>query len=190
MAGDPAKPGGEGAQPQNPATGEGKRDPNVHKLERDVANRDKRIRELEERLAEVAGGQKTAEERIGEIEAKLKAMADERAAAKADAALIAAGCIDCEIARPALDAPARRMISATARSQRVRMRTPRACGDHRCRQCGLTPSDPRSPHMRGLSTVLLMKNATFRCSHAQAGEYPWLSKPMKWPLSYSGYVSS
>ena len=61
MAGDPAKPGGEGgtpqdppepqdpgagegAQPQDPATGEGKRDPNVHKLERDVANRDKRIR--------------------------------------------------------------------------------------------------------------------------------------------------
>lgn len=44
MAGEPGKPGGEGAQPQNPATGEGKRDPNVHKLERDVANRDKRIR--------------------------------------------------------------------------------------------------------------------------------------------------
>lgn len=60
MAGDPAKPGGEGAQPQDPATGEGEGTQNVHKLERDVANRDKRIRELEEQLAEATGGQKTA----------------------------------------------------------------------------------------------------------------------------------
>lgn len=119
MAGEPGKPGGEGAQPQDPpepqdpgagegaqpqdpGTGEGGGTQNVHKLERDVANRDKRIKELEEQLAEATGGQKTAEERIGEIEARLKAMADERDAAKADAALTAAGCIDCELARPAL----------------------------------------------------------------------------------------
>ena len=61
MAGEPGKPGGEGgapqdplelqdpgagegAQPQDPATGEGEGTQNVHKLERDVANRDKRIR--------------------------------------------------------------------------------------------------------------------------------------------------
>lgn len=90
-------------------------------------------------------------------------------AAKADATLSAAGCIDCELARPALDALARRMISAIARSQRVCMRAPRACGDHRCRQCGLTPSGLCFPHMQGLSIVLLMKDATFRCLHVQTG---------------------
>lgn len=93
---EPQDPGaGEGAQPQDPGTGEGEGTQNVHKLERDVANRVKRIKELEEQLAGATGGQKTAEGRIGEIEAKLEATADER-----DAALTAAGCIDCEIARP------------------------------------------------------------------------------------------
>ena len=72
MAGDPGKPGGEGAtpqdplepqgpengegaKPQDPGAGEGEGNQNVHKLERDVANRDKRIRELEERLEAAAG---------------------------------------------------------------------------------------------------------------------------------------
>lgn len=94
MAADPGKPGGEGATPQDPpaepqdpkpgegatpqdpAGGEGGKDPNVHKLERDVANRDKRIKELEEQLE----------------------------AAKADSVLTAAGCIDLELGRAALDA--------------------------------------------------------------------------------------
>ena len=41
---------GEGAEPQDPKPAEGKNTPNVHKLERDVANRDKRIAELEAQL--------------------------------------------------------------------------------------------------------------------------------------------
>ena len=45
----------EGGKPQDPAAGEGKQtNPNVHKLERDVANRDKRIAELERALFERA----------------------------------------------------------------------------------------------------------------------------------------
>lgn len=43
-----------GAQPQDTASGEGKQTPNVHKLERDVANRDKRIAELVRALFERA----------------------------------------------------------------------------------------------------------------------------------------
>lgn len=122
MAADPGKPGGEGAapqdppaepqdpksgegaEPQDPADGEGGKDPNVHKLERDVANRDKRIKELEEQLEAATGGQKTAEDRIATIEKQLKAMEEERDAAKADSVLTAAGCIDLELGRAALDA--------------------------------------------------------------------------------------
>ena len=102
----PAKPqdpkGGEGGEPQDPPGGEGGKDPNVHKLERDVANRDRRIRELEEQLAAATGGQKTAEERIASVEEQLRAMEEERDAAKADSVLAAAGCIDLELGRAAL----------------------------------------------------------------------------------------
>lgn len=45
---------GEGNAPQDTASGEGKQTPNVHKLERDVANRDKRIAELVRALFERA----------------------------------------------------------------------------------------------------------------------------------------
>ena len=104
----PAEPqdpkGGEGGAPQDPPGGEGGRDPNVHKLERDVANRDRRIRELEEQLAAATGGQRTAEERIASIEEQLRAMEEERDAAKADSALSAAGCIDLDLGRAALAA--------------------------------------------------------------------------------------
>ena len=45
----------EGGKPQDAAAGEGKQtNPNVHKLERDVANRDKRIAELKWALFERA----------------------------------------------------------------------------------------------------------------------------------------
>lgn len=104
----PAKPqdpkGGEGGEPQDPPGGEGGGDPNVHKLERDVANRDRRIRELEEQLAAATGGQRTAEERIASIEKQLKSMEEERDAAKADSVLTAAGCIDLDLGRAALAA--------------------------------------------------------------------------------------
>ena len=99
---DPAA--GEGNEPQDPDGGEGGKDLNVHKLERDVANRDKRIKELEEKLEAATGGKKTAEDRIAAIEEQLKSMESERDAAKADAALTAAGCIDCELGRVALAA--------------------------------------------------------------------------------------
>ena len=102
----PAEPqdpkGGEGGAPQDPPGGEGGRDPNVHKLERDIANRDKRIRELEEQLEAATGSQKTVEERIASIERQLKATEEERDAAKADSVLAAAGCIDLELGRAAL----------------------------------------------------------------------------------------
>ena len=104
MAKDPSPKGGEGANPQDPPGGEGGREPNVHKLERDVANRDKRIKELEEQLEAATGGQKTAEERIAAIEEQLKSMEEERDAAKADSVLTAAGCIDLELGRAALAA--------------------------------------------------------------------------------------
>lgn len=104
----PAKPQdpkpGEGGAPQEPGGGEGGKDPNVHKLERDVANRDKRIKELEEQLEAATGGQKTAEERIASIERQLKSMEEERDAAKADSVLAAAGCIDLDLGRAALAA--------------------------------------------------------------------------------------
>ena len=74
---------GEGADPQDPKSAEGKNTPNVHKLERDVANRDKRIAELEKSFAESK---------------------EEAAKAKADAALTKAGCVDCELGRTALAA--------------------------------------------------------------------------------------
>lgn len=102
MADDPSRHGGEGGEPQDPPGGEGGKDPNVHKLERDVANRDRRIRELEEQLAAATGGQKTAEERIASVEEQLRAMEEERDAAKADSVLAAAGCIDLELGRAAL----------------------------------------------------------------------------------------
>lgn len=98
---------GEGGKPQDPGGGEGGKpqDPqsaNIHKLERDVANRDKRIKELEEQLEEATGGKKTADDRLAEVEKQLKAIAEERDAAKADSKLTAAGCIDCELGRAAL----------------------------------------------------------------------------------------
>ena len=103
LSAEPQDPkGGEGGEPQDPPAGEGGKDPNIHKLERDVANRDKRVKELEEQLEAATGGQKTAEERIAAIEEQLKAMEGERDAAKADAELTAAGCIDCELGRAAL----------------------------------------------------------------------------------------
>lgn len=104
---------GEGAQPQDPAgQGEGgaqqPQDPqqpqtvNRHKYERDIAKRDARIAELEAQLEGANGGKKTADERIAELEARTKAMEEERDAAKADAALTAEGCVDLELGRAAL----------------------------------------------------------------------------------------
>lgn len=95
---------GEGNAPQDTGTGEGKQGPNVHKLERDVANRDKRIAELEAQLK--AKGEEGAgyESRLAELEKSFAASKAEAEAAKADAALAAAGCVDCELARTALGA--------------------------------------------------------------------------------------
>lgn len=104
QAGAPQDPqGAEAERAQDARGGEGAT-VNAHKHERDIANRDRRIRELEERLEEATGGRKTAEDRISEIEAKLAAMEEERDAAKADAALAASGCVDCELGRAALKA--------------------------------------------------------------------------------------
>lgn len=103
---------GGGQRPQDP---EQPRTVNAHKYERDIAKRDARIRELEERLAGADGGRKTADERIAELEARTKAMEEERDAAKADAALAAEGCVDLELGRAALrafDGDAKRLREA------------------------------------------------------------------------------
>lgn len=109
---------GEGAKPQDPeqreqqGEGGGQRpqDPeqprtvNLHKYERDIARRDARIAELEAKLEGASGGKKTSDERIAELEARTKAMEEERDAARADAALAAEGCVDLELGRAALKA--------------------------------------------------------------------------------------
>lgn len=96
---------GEAAQAQDPARGEGADvAPNVHKLERDVANRDKRIAELEAKLAASERGGSDLEARIAALEKQATESATEAANAKADAALAAAGCVDRELGRTALAA--------------------------------------------------------------------------------------
>ena len=87
---------GGGQQPQDP---EQPRTVNLHKYERDIARRDARIAELEAQLEGASGGKKTADERIAELEARTKAMEEER-----DAALAAEGCVDLELGRAALKA--------------------------------------------------------------------------------------
>ena len=96
---------GEGEKPHDPDGGEGKdTTPNLHKLERDVANRDKRIAELLAELKAKEEGGNDLEARIAAMEKQLSESATEAANAKADAALTAAGCVDCELARTALEA--------------------------------------------------------------------------------------
>ncbi|WP_432291373.1 hypothetical protein [Olsenella uli] len=97
---------GEGAKPQDPEPAEGKNTPNVnvHKLERDVANRDKRIAELEAQLKAKDDEGAGYESRLAELEKSFAASKEEAAKAKADAALTKAGCVDCELGRTALAA--------------------------------------------------------------------------------------
>lgn len=102
-AGKPQDTGaGEGAQPQDTGAGEGE-GVNLHKLERDVANRDKRIKELEEQLAAAKGGTETIEARVAKMEEELaaskKALADE----KVNGGLKALGCLNVKAARALLD---------------------------------------------------------------------------------------
>ena len=94
---------GEGARPQDPAQGEGGSGVNLHKLERDVANREKRIAELEAQLEAAGGNAKTVERRLADVEAKLaaseKALADEKVAGS----LTALGCVNVKAARALLE---------------------------------------------------------------------------------------
>lgn len=77
---------------------------NVHKLERDLANREKRIKELEAELTESKKLMASSDERISAIEQQLKDAADAKTKAEAESALTGAGCIDLELGRMALDA--------------------------------------------------------------------------------------
>ncbi|WP_282710284.1 hypothetical protein [Lancefieldella sp. Marseille-Q7238] len=77
---------------------------NVHKLERDLANREKRIKELEAELTESKKLMASSDERISAIEQQLKDAADAKTKAEAESALTSAGCIDLELGRMALDA--------------------------------------------------------------------------------------
>ncbi len=95
---------GEGTTPQDPEPAEGKNTPNIHKLERDVANRDKRIAELEAQLKARSDEGAGYESRLAELEKSFAESKEEAAKAKADAALTKAGCVDCELGRTALAA--------------------------------------------------------------------------------------
>ena len=77
---------------------------NVHKLERDLANREKRIKELEAELAESKKLMASSDERISAIEQQLKDAVDAKTKAEAESALTGAGCVDLELGRMALDA--------------------------------------------------------------------------------------
>ena len=76
--------------------------PNVHKLERDIANRDKRIKKLEEQLSAKNATGDEFSKRLEALEKQLKDAEQEKADAKADAALTAAGRVDVELGRMAL----------------------------------------------------------------------------------------
>lgn len=104
---------GEEDNSQNPNEGEGTSEEtgakptenvNVHKLERDLANREKRIKELEAELTESKKLVASSDERISAIEQQLKDAADAKTKAEAESALTSAGCIDLELGRMALDA--------------------------------------------------------------------------------------
>ena len=77
---------------------------NVHKLERDLTNREKRIKELEAELAESKKLMASSDERISAIEQQLKDATDAKTKAEAESTLTGAGCIDLELGRMALDA--------------------------------------------------------------------------------------
>ncbi len=74
---------------------------NTHKLERDLANREKRIKELEAELAESKKSMASSDERISAIEKQLK---DSQEAKEKAEKLTSAGCIDLELGRAALAA--------------------------------------------------------------------------------------
>lgn len=75
----------EGGKPQDPGGAEGNdRTPNVHKLERDVANRDKTIAELRAKLAEKEKGGSDLEARLAALEKQASDSKAEADAAKAD----------------------------------------------------------------------------------------------------------
>ncbi len=93
---------GEGAEPQEPAQGEGK-ESNLHKLERDVENRNKRIKELEEQLAAAGGSAKTMEQRMAEVEAKLAASERALEEEKTASGLKAIGCVNVKAAKALLE---------------------------------------------------------------------------------------
>ena len=76
---------------------------NSHKLERDLANSQKRVKELEAQLAKSTEGTKTTEERLAELEQKLKDAEAERDREKLNASLIEAKCIDTKAAAARLD---------------------------------------------------------------------------------------
>lgn len=93
---------GEGAEPQEPEQGEGK-ESNLHKLERDVENRNKRIKELEEQLAAAGGSAKTMEQRMAEVEAKLAASERALEEEKTASGLKAIGCVNVKAAKALLE---------------------------------------------------------------------------------------
>lgn len=92
-----ARAGGEGAEPQDPGAGEGGT-VNRHRYDVDISRRDRRTRELESRLAERDSGARTLEERLAAVEGELQESRRAAEAARTEAGLTAAGCIDVKAA--------------------------------------------------------------------------------------------
>lgn len=137
---------GEGGAPQDPEPQEGA--VNRHQYERDIQRRDKEIRDLKAQLkalndSKVASGDVAAQLRreMDDLKAQL---ADE----KANAALSAAGCIDLELGRAALEklgGDVARLREAKPYLFREDDKTPRSTGG---RPAGRAPEDARAKARR------------------------------------------
>lgn len=87
----------EGEQPQDSGKAEGEA-VNRHRYERDIARRDKRIKELEEQLSGSSKGAKTLEERLADLERQLAESKAEAEGERVNARLMAAGCLNAKAA--------------------------------------------------------------------------------------------
>ncbi len=88
---------GEDKQSQDPGKGEEEKTGksiNAHKYERDIANRDKRIAELEALLKEKDEGSKTEAQRLEELESKHQELLQQLENEKITSKLTGAGCIN------------------------------------------------------------------------------------------------
>ncbi len=97
---------GEDDKSQDPGKGEEEKTGksiNAHKYERDIANRDKRIAELEALLKEKEEGSKTEAERLKELETQHQTLVEQLQTEKLTSKLTGAGCINAKAAMALLN---------------------------------------------------------------------------------------